>query len=294
MKKSTLRLALVPLLIGGCTMIDARVDRLLHGENPYEKTPFYARYLTTSSTLDRSIAEHVEALRKDPDNAPLHNSLGTLLLEKGFPKDAEREFRRAIAADPAIFPAWYNLGLVRESQGDWSGAASAFRQTIELRPGHPAAHFQLGLLFEKRGKTEAAIEHYARAYSINRALLDVRVNPRILDSKLTHRALLRTYEEQHAEASIRFQPTPTGLPARPATPEEGTAPSPEAPPANIVTPVPPATDPSQQPATPSRINQQPPKPKPNITSLPRWDTVPNATPPAEVPPPPPPPTTTNP
>jgi len=37
---------------------------------------------------------------------------------------------------------------------------------------------------EQRHKTESAVEYYAKAFTINRSLLDVRVNPRILDTKL--------------------------------------------------------------------------------------------------------------
>jgi tetratricopeptide (TPR) repeat protein len=254
MKKLTLTL-IAPLVVSGCVTMESRFDRMMNGANPYEEPPFYARYLS-SSNLDRRIQSTLDQLRANPRAAGLHNDLGTLLLEKGFPKDAEVEFRRAVAADHDLYAAWYNLGLIREARGDASGAEGAYRRTLSIKPGHPAAHFQLGLLNEKRGNQDAAIEHYAKAFDINRAMLDVRVNPRILDSKLVDRALIHNYDLAHTERSIHFQGTPTGYvspapivktePAPSEPVERGTAPSPQPKPGSIVTPTAPATDPSQQ------------------------------------------------
>ena len=114
-------------------------------DKPYED-PFYAKYLNTGSALDASIHRSLEQLRANPNSAELHNTLGALLLEKGFPKDAEREFERAINANKNYYQAWYNLGLVRAAHGDELGAARAFRETVDLKPGHSHALFQMGLV----------------------------------------------------------------------------------------------------------------------------------------------------
>lgn len=245
--------SLAALTTTSCLTIQSRIDRAVHGDNPYAEAPFYARYLNTNSDLDRQIQGKLAALRANPDSPALHNDLGALLLEKGFPKDAEVEFRRAVAGDPQLYAAWYNLGLIREARGDDSGAAAAFEETLQHKPGHPMAHFQLGLLKEKRGKTDAAIEHYSRAFEINDRLLDVRINPRILDTELVDRALLAKYERTHARKSASFQATPSGYLSpserRAHASEAGRtdepdmpAASPEAPPTNIISPAPSAQD----------------------------------------------------
>ena len=257
MKKTIISTALVVATLAGCASMHARLDRKLNGPNPYIKQPFYMRYVGTTSALDRQITATVNALREDPQNAALHNDLGALLLEKGFAKDATTEFRRAVDYDPKLYAAWYNLGLVRESQGDSAGAERAFHHTVDLKPGHAAAHFQLGLIEEKNGHLDAAVAHYARAFHFNRALLDVRVNPRILDTKLADRALLSTYELDHAEASAEFQATPAGSTQAPRhvqeTPQNGAvdappleAPSKQPNPAAIVSPAPSTQDLTQQ------------------------------------------------
>ena len=221
-------------IVSGCSSFPHR------DKNPYAKPQFYAKYLDTGSVVDRQIASTVEALRATPDSAPLHNELGQLLATKGFSKDAEQEFERSIDADKRFYPAWYNLGLIRASTGDHHGSRRAFARTLRYKPGHGAALFQMGLIEERRGQAANAIELYAKAYRVDHTLLDVSINPRVLDSKLTHLALLEMYPLAHAKQTMFFDPTPAGY----IEPERGA--SPQTDPADIVTPTAPATDQGKQ------------------------------------------------
>lgn len=212
-------------------------------KNPYEKKLFIERYLDPGVPLDAQIQRILNELRANPRSATLHNDLGQLLLQKGFPRDAEVEFERAVNADSRFYPAWYNLGLLRQARGDYAGTRFAFLRAIHYKPGHAAALFQIGLMEEQRGNTEAAISYYVKAFSINHALIDVRVNPRILDSRLVDMALLQLYPKEHARASTQFQPAPQGYEKRNL---EERAPSPQAPAQAIVPPAAPVTDPATQ------------------------------------------------
>lgn len=264
--KRTLLIAAAVLATAGC----AAIDGMGRDENPYAN-PFYAKYLNTGSQLDADITRTLESLRQNPKSAENHNLLGAMLVEKGFAKDAEREFERAIDANDDYYPAWYNLGLVRASRGDEVGARRAFNETVDLKPGHANALFQLGLVEEKRQHRDMAIELYAKAFTINPQLMDVRVNPRILDTELVDLALLRMYPNAHSRRSMIFQGGAiASRTAEPGTPAPSTqeAPSPQPNPQNIMTPAPPATDPSQQrppetstpPAARPRRNPRPPAP----------------------------------
>ncbi|HEX7152422.1 MAG TPA: tetratricopeptide repeat protein [Thermoanaerobaculia bacterium] len=249
--KRLLLASLTALAVMGCSLLPDR------NENPYEN-PFWAKYLNTGSALDQQITQTLTSLRATPNSAPLHNQLGMLLLQKGFPKDAEVEFERAVEADGDFHAAWYNLGLIRAANGNDAGARRAFARTVDEKPGHAAAHFQLGLIEEQNGDEADAIHHYAKAYSINGSLLDVRVNPRILDSKLTHLALLKMYKTTHTRQTLQFQPAPNGY-VDPNAPTEAPSPQPDA--KDIVTPSAPLTDPSRQPR-PSTAPPPAPAPTP--------------------------------
>ncbi|HSY51826.1 MAG TPA: tetratricopeptide repeat protein [Thermoanaerobaculia bacterium] len=249
------RLLLVTALLAlaACSSTRNHAD---HDQNAYDH-PFYQRYLNTGSPLDAQITGTMNALQANPRSASLHNTLGQQLLQKGFPKDAETEFERAVNVDAHFYPAWYNLGLVRMSRGDWIGAHFAFGRTIHYKPGHSAALFELGLMEEKRGHQSAAIEYYAKAFAINRSLLDVRVNPRILDSHLVAFALIKAYPNEHSRESMSFQPAPPGYI------QQGLeAPSLQPTAAQIVLPSSPITSSSQQQQPPTPGVQPQPAPQP--------------------------------
>src|SRR5439155_19149737 len=141
-----------------------------NNKNPYEKRLFVEKYLNPADPFDAQIQRTIDDLRAEPRSATLHNQLGQLLLRKGFPKDAEVEFERAVDSDSHFFPAWYNLGLVRQARGDYSGASFAYHRAISYRKGFSEALFQLGLMEEQRHNTEAAVAYYAKAFTINRSL----------------------------------------------------------------------------------------------------------------------------
>jgi tetratricopeptide (TPR) repeat protein len=257
-----------------------------HDENPYDKNPFYAKYLNTGSPLDAEMQRVLNDLRANPDSAELHNDLGAMLVEKGFPHDAEVEFERSINANGKYVPAWYNLGLVRAANGDALGARRALIKTVSLKPGHSAALFQLGLIEEKRQHSDRAIELYAKAFTINPALMAVDVNPRVLDSKLMDLALLRMYKTSHTKESLQFQDAPSfvGVPAASgsSTPRASDAPSPQPAPRNIVTPSAPPTDPGTQLNPQSSETTQPARRRrprtPATTDQPQTEQIPQPAP----------------
>ena len=283
--KRLLIIAVAALSTVACAGIrDLRTD-----DQPYDN-PFYAKYLNTGSTLDAQISQTLAALRQNPGSPELHNTLGALLLDKGFPKDAEREFERAVNANRKYFPAWYNLGLVRAAGGDELGARRAFARTVSLKPGHAAALFQLGLVEEKRHHIDRAVELYAKAYAINPALMRVDVNPRILDSKLTHFALIRMYPTEHSRRSMQFQGVPPGPAPAPGTqPAAAPAASPQAAPQNIVTPAAPATQvgaepsPVHAPSSASEVPRRGGRLRMPVEPRPAPPATPPATPPAPPP-----------
>lgn len=235
MKSRIVAIAVIALLSAGCTTYLA--DRF--NGDPYED-PFWEKYLDPAETLDHRITVILDDIRTNGPNPALQNELGALLVEKGFPKDAESEFRRAVGEDDRYYPAWYNLALSRQARGDDAGARRALRRTLQVKPGHAAAHFQLGLLYEEEGRIEAALEQYEKAYRINEALLDPSVNPRILDTELVGLALLRIYPDEHVIRSLAFEKQPY-FPERTQTTEPAASDVPE--PEEIVTPAPPPTDP---------------------------------------------------
>ena len=271
--KRFLPIVLAVLAVAGCSMYQNRRTK-----NPYDRPIFYTKYLNSSNPLDAQILRTLAALRANPNSAPLHNDLGQLLVQKGFPKDAEVEFERAVNSDTHFYPAWYNLGMIRASRGDMTGSEWAFLRTVHYKPGHAGALFQMGLLAERRHNTDAAINYYVKAFSIDHNLLDVHQNPRLLDSKLIDLALLRLYPNEHTRESMSLIGTPSGYAGPvsrrgvtqtippPVTTTAPQSPSPQPPAQSIVPPAPPVTNPARQTPPPNPTPVPPPPPPPATTS----------------------------
>lgn len=237
--KKLLLAAAAAIAVAGC----ASMHGLHSDKNPYDKPQFYQRYLNPADPFDARIQRTVDALRANPNSAPLHNELGQLLVQKGFPNDAEKEFTRAIHADRNFYPAYYNRAQLRSGQGDFMGARSDFLTTVRHKPGHAEALFALGLMEEQHQHESAAIKYYAKAITINHSLLDVRVNPRVLDSKLIPFALLKAYPNLHAKDAIQLTGAP---PQYNGMAVQQPAPSPQPTATQIVPPAAPVTDPGTQ------------------------------------------------
>jgi tetratricopeptide (TPR) repeat protein len=231
----------------------------------------FERYLSPEVPEDRAILNYLALAEQGQATSDDLAELGVLLLDKGFPKDAERYLEAAVEADKENVEALYRLGLVRQRMGKEGSAIRCYRKVVNQRPGHAYASFMLALAEEKRGRRDAAVYHYAKAYRHQPALANPVVNPLVYDSHLQSEALLLRYERDLAAASIAVPPVdpaavramtealpptepeapapqPTPQPTAPAAPQAATspqqprpAPPPAAPPPPIfggVTPTP--------------------------------------------------------
>ena len=202
MMKRLVVAVLALMIVSGCASIEESKARKAERES--YQNPFYLKYLDPESRLDQHIYARIESLRENPDDPVTHNELGALLFQRRLPNDARYEFERALDLDEEFYPAWFNMGLVHLSEEHLRSAQRAFKKAVKIKPGFGEAQFHLGLVYEMQGRTDAAIDHYAKAFAINWNLLDPRINPRIVDSELKARALMALYDKGHARAAARF------------------------------------------------------------------------------------------
>jgi hypothetical protein len=109
--KRLIAAAVATLALVGCSTI----RDLAPSSNPYNDRLFYEKYLTTTDPLDIQISQRIAALRVNPDSAVLHNELGQLLRQKGFPKDAEVEFARTTPTDASTPPGTTSASFARRA-----------------------------------------------------------------------------------------------------------------------------------------------------------------------------------
>ena len=90
--------------------------------------------LSSLGRTDEAMAQFREALRIEPRYALAHNNLGHALVMIGKPDEARREFSEAARLDAKLADPHYNLGAIDVTDGNLAAAAGEFRQAVALQP----------------------------------------------------------------------------------------------------------------------------------------------------------------
>ena len=90
-----------------------------------------------------------QAIRKNPNYAPIHNTTGLILNELGQVNGAVQEFATAAKLDPRFFEAQMNYAAVNLSFRGFEQAQAAYQKALVMHPNDYDAH--LGLALALRG-----------------------------------------------------------------------------------------------------------------------------------------------
>jgi len=94
----------------------------------------------------KSIDYFGKAMALDPNNAGLHNNLGSVYAEMGKVEDAKAEFQKAADLNPAGASGYYyNLGVVMVNQGKMDDAAVALKKSTDLDAQNANAFYWYGM-----------------------------------------------------------------------------------------------------------------------------------------------------
>jgi tetratricopeptide (TPR) repeat protein len=100
--------------------------------------------------LDLAALVASQAIRKNPNYAPIHNTAGLIQVELGDFNGAVGHFRTARKLDPGFVEAHLNYAAVNLSFRGFEEAMHAYRAVVRLRPRSYEAH--LGLALALRGQ----------------------------------------------------------------------------------------------------------------------------------------------
>jgi tetratricopeptide (TPR) repeat protein len=129
--------------------------------------PEVLRLAAVAAVLDGRPAQAVAALRhalaSRPDDALLHNNLGSALAAAGDTDGAIEAFRRASSLAPALAASWYNLGKTLKARGDSDEAHEALARALALAPEHVAARIVQGDNLKALGRIDEAAAAYRAA-----------------------------------------------------------------------------------------------------------------------------------
>jgi tetratricopeptide (TPR) repeat protein len=135
----------------------ASPSRLREGEVWFQKG---LELEETGAPVNSAIDAYLKVLDFNPDAAGALVNLGTIYYRQRKFAEAERYYRRAIAADPSYPLAQFNLGNLFDEQGRFADALEHYRCALRLNPQYADAHFNLALLSERSGDALKAVHHW--------------------------------------------------------------------------------------------------------------------------------------
>jgi tetratricopeptide (TPR) repeat protein len=146
----------------------ARAMPLVEGARALEPNhPEVLRLWSVAQTLAGKPVEAIAALRRAidtrPDDALLHNNLGSALRASGDMEGAVAAFRRATELAPTLAAAWYNLGRTLKSLALSDEAGTALERAVSLAPRHVSARIVHGDNLKALGRIEEAEAAYRKA-----------------------------------------------------------------------------------------------------------------------------------
>ena len=136
------------------------------------------------SDHDTEVTRLRAALRRDPENAALHNDLANRLLALGRNGEALTRYRTALRFAPGSAVLHFNLANALAAAGQSDPALDSYHRALAVAPDFAAAHNNLGNLLRKLGRPLPATDAYRRAvyltpadpalrYNLGTALLDL-------------------------------------------------------------------------------------------------------------------------
>jgi len=94
---------------------------------------------------DQAIATYQKALQLTPDDAALHNNLGSVYASTGKMDEAQAQFQKAAELDPPNAGRYYfNIGAIMYNAGKMDDALTAFNKVISLDPKNAEAYYLKG------------------------------------------------------------------------------------------------------------------------------------------------------
>jgi len=153
-----------------------------------EGEPIFFRWLDPKDPVDATILAYWTRYESNTLKPREMVDLGTMLFERGWPKDAVKVYKAAAEADPGLYEAWFKAGLVEHSQRNLGTAKKYYKKCLKILVGNGWCNFYMGLAEEQSFDGSAALKYYGKAFGVDPELADPHTNPAVLESRIARAA----------------------------------------------------------------------------------------------------------
>lgn len=100
------------------------------------------------------------------DYSEAHVGMGLALFALGRSDEAVKSFRRAIELAPKVARTHVDLGISLDKLGQWQESLHEFEEAARLSPDEPFTHSNLAIAYLKRGRVDEAVAQYREALRV--------------------------------------------------------------------------------------------------------------------------------
>lgn len=97
------------------------------------------------------------ALQRDPSCAAAWETLGTILVQRGFVAESCRCYEKAVQINPGFWQALNNLAVTLDRLGRLEAAEAQYRQLVEIAPDSPDVQLNFATLLGELGRYQEGL-----------------------------------------------------------------------------------------------------------------------------------------
>jgi tetratricopeptide (TPR) repeat protein len=159
--------------------------------------------LARTGNFAEAIPQYEKALELNPQYHAIHNSLGLALIPAGRPDDAIVQFEKALEAYPEAADVHNNLGRALAMKERLDEAMAEFQKAAEIDPRSASARNNIGRILASKGRLEDAIPYFQKAVEIDPGFVEAQ---QFLGAALYYARGQVQEALAHWRAALRAQP----------------------------------------------------------------------------------------
>lgn len=161
--------------------------------------------------LKRAESIFKKAIKLNPQNASVYNSMGNMYFNKKNFTNAAKLYKTALRFDPGFFYAEYNLGLIDEYNQRIASALNRYTKAAALSPDFESAYIRMAALYFSTQQYRKAKNIYERLLTLNNTNAFYYYGLGIIEESLGNwQASIKNYQKatrinpEHEDAYIRM------------------------------------------------------------------------------------------
>ena len=149
-------------------------DASKQGDADFSRRDFYA-----------ALVKYLEAVKLNPNNAYVYNSLGIAYSQLKYFEKAAEAFSRSMKLNPKYPFPYNNMGSVLLAQSKLKKAEKYFKKAISIKGDEASFHFNMGSLYLEKKRADKAKAEWRKALALDPKVMSKNVSVSLLGSVTT-------------------------------------------------------------------------------------------------------------